>query len=125
MSEPRQIVTCAKAKELGLKRYFTGKPCGRGHVEEWYVSDNRCTACARERDRKRRSTPEGRAAHNEAARKSDHKRRSTPEGRAAAAEAKRKYLSTPEGMASHREASRRSRHKRLSTPEGLAAHREA
>ena len=32
------------AKAQGLKRYFTGRPCGRGHVAERFVADGRCVA---------------------------------------------------------------------------------
>lgn len=30
----------------GLKRYFTGKPCPRGHVAERFVSTKACVVCA-------------------------------------------------------------------------------
>jgi len=41
-----QIITRKEAREKGLKRYFTGKPCKRGHVAERYVSHNRpCVVC--------------------------------------------------------------------------------
>ena len=36
------------AKAQGLKRYFTGHPCGRGHVAERFVADGRCVQCKRE-----------------------------------------------------------------------------
>ena len=36
------------AVRLGLKRYFTGVPCFRGHICERYVtSSNACIECAR------------------------------------------------------------------------------
>lgn len=41
ISEPRKI-----ARELGLKRYFTGVACKRGHICERYVSSARCIECA-------------------------------------------------------------------------------
>ena len=37
------------AKAQGLKRYFTGYPCSRGHVAERFVADGRCVQCKRER----------------------------------------------------------------------------
>ena len=43
-----EIITRKQAKELGLKRYFTGKPCKRGHVAERRVSSRRCLECAAE-----------------------------------------------------------------------------
>lgn len=43
-----QIISRKEAKSLGLKRYFTGKPCKRGHVEERSVSIAACVGCTRE-----------------------------------------------------------------------------
>jgi hypothetical protein len=37
-------VTQAEAKALGLKRYFSGKPCKRGHVAERFTNGG-CTLC--------------------------------------------------------------------------------
>lgn len=37
-----EIITRKEAKELGLKRYFTGKPCKRGNVSERYVPNKMC-----------------------------------------------------------------------------------
>jgi len=34
------------AEALGLKRYFTGKPCKHGHVAERFVSTRWCCECA-------------------------------------------------------------------------------
>lgn len=48
------IVSRQEALSLGLKRYFTGKPCGRGHVAERYVSRPTCLACNLEDARARR-----------------------------------------------------------------------
>jgi hypothetical protein len=31
---PPDIIGCDEAKALGLKRFFTGEPCKRGHVAE-------------------------------------------------------------------------------------------
>lgn len=41
-----QIVSRKNALDLGLKRYFTGKPCPHGHVCERYVSGWVCCECA-------------------------------------------------------------------------------
>lgn len=38
------VISKAAARAAGLKRYFTGKPCGRGHVAERYVSGH-CVSC--------------------------------------------------------------------------------
>jgi 5-methylcytosine-specific restriction endonuclease McrA len=39
------IVTRAEARALGLKRYFTGKACSRGHIGERSYSGGECIAC--------------------------------------------------------------------------------
>lgn len=50
-----QILTRAEARAQGLKRYFTGRPCARGHVAERFVVGNKCYACAAEDTAKWRS----------------------------------------------------------------------
>jgi len=50
------IITRAEALEQGLKTYFTGKPCKRGHVDERQVSNWTCMECCRENDRTRAGT---------------------------------------------------------------------
>jgi hypothetical protein len=40
---------------LGLKHYFTGKPCKHGHIAERVARSGRCLECERERTRKRRA----------------------------------------------------------------------
>lgn len=42
-----QLVPKSVAKERGHKRYFTGIPCGCGHVVERQVSDGDCVECRR------------------------------------------------------------------------------
>ena len=51
-----KIITRKDAKKLGLKRYFTGKPCKYGHISERQIIGN-CIAChnARKYDVKRHS----------------------------------------------------------------------
>ncbi len=48
-----QILTpdLATARALGLKRYFTGKPCSFGHVAERAVASRACVDCALQRTR--------------------------------------------------------------------------
>ena len=41
------IVTRKAAKAAGKTRYFTGKPCKHGHLEERFTSVGRCVVCAR------------------------------------------------------------------------------
>lgn len=40
-----EIITQQEAKSKGLKHYFTGKPCKRGHTCRRYVSDGECVEC--------------------------------------------------------------------------------
>lgn len=72
------LVTRAEAKKHGLTRYFTGKPCKRGHIAERIVAMAACIECAREIDRACR------ARNLEHARKQDRDwkrdwRKNTPE----------------------------------------------
>jgi Recombination endonuclease VII len=58
------IISRADAKAQGLKRYFDGSACLRGHVAERGTSNAECVECARERGREAkrrlRASPEGR-----------------------------------------------------------------
>ena len=40
-----QIITRKEAKAAGLQRYFTGKPCKRGHVSERLTAGGTCQEC--------------------------------------------------------------------------------
>ena len=40
-----QIITRKEAKEKGLSRYFTGKPCKHGHMSERTVCNSGCVEC--------------------------------------------------------------------------------
>jgi hypothetical protein len=42
-----EIISRKEARAQGLKRYFTGKPCHLGHLEERTCVSGRCLACAR------------------------------------------------------------------------------
>lgn len=41
------VVARSVAKEAGLKRYFTGEPCLKGHVAERFVQGSCCVECRR------------------------------------------------------------------------------
>ena len=43
--EPKPI-SRGLARERGLARYFTGKPCKHGHVAERLLSNGDCIVCA-------------------------------------------------------------------------------
>ena len=50
-------ITHKVALARGWSRYFTGKPCGRGHIAERYTLNKGCVLCARiSRHRYRRSS---------------------------------------------------------------------
>lgn len=40
------ILKRSDAMRLGLKQYFTGKPCPKGHISNRYVNGKGCVACA-------------------------------------------------------------------------------
>jgi hypothetical protein len=40
--------TAAEARSIGKKLFYTGKPCGRGHIAPRQASGGSCTACVRE-----------------------------------------------------------------------------
>lgn len=42
-----EIISRSAAKALGQKRYFTGRPCYQGHVDERYVSTHGCVSCVK------------------------------------------------------------------------------
>ncbi|THE51696.1 hypothetical protein DJ485_15345 [Citrobacter freundii] len=41
-----EIITRLDAAKAGLKRYYTGKQCKRGHDSERYVYNGHCVTCA-------------------------------------------------------------------------------
>jgi hypothetical protein len=41
------LITRKKAKEEGLTKYYTGKPCKNGHVSERYVAKGTCLECGK------------------------------------------------------------------------------
>lgn len=40
------------ARDLGVNKFFTGKPCSRGHITERYYPSGRCLACTVEDTRR-------------------------------------------------------------------------
>ena len=47
-----EIISKADAIASGLKRYFTGKPCKNGHIDERLVSNKGCITCCNSNYRK-------------------------------------------------------------------------
>ncbi|MEL6236961.1 MAG: hypothetical protein AAFO57_00340 [Pseudomonadota bacterium] len=54
MDQP-EIISRKEAIARGLKRYFTGKPCKRGHMAERLISTKACAECMRIFDLERRT----------------------------------------------------------------------
>ena len=46
-----KTISLTAAKQAGLVRYFTGKPCKNGHIAERYVAQSACVLCARDKAR--------------------------------------------------------------------------
>lgn len=61
-----EVVTRKQAKALGLKTYFTGKPCINGHVDERYTLSGSCLTCRKEIDKAAWADPEKKAKKLEA-----------------------------------------------------------
>jgi hypothetical protein len=49
------IISREEAKERGLKRFFTGKPCKHGHVDERATVNGLCFECARQKANRARA----------------------------------------------------------------------
>jgi hypothetical protein len=60
-----RIISRDEARALGLKRFFTGKPCKYGHVAERHVASCKCRECHRERTRRYRAADPERAKERE------------------------------------------------------------
>ena len=72
MISPKEtIVTRKEAKSLGLRRYFTGAPCVKGHIAERHTTDKTCIECKRERA----SLPKNRASKARREARPKHKTR--------------------------------------------------
>jgi hypothetical protein len=48
-----EVIDRKMALALGLKRYFTGRACSNGHIEERSVSSKNCVLCSKSRDNNR------------------------------------------------------------------------
>lgn len=63
-------ISRAQAISAGLSRYFTGKPCQSGHIDERYTANGTCAECIRIRSRQanaeiRQSLREAKAARSQ------------------------------------------------------------
>jgi hypothetical protein len=50
------VISRTEARERGLKRYFTAKPCSHGHIAERYTCDTWCVDCKRDKLSKAHAT---------------------------------------------------------------------
>lgn len=66
-----------QAKELGLIRYYTGKPCKHGHVAERHIISGNCMACFRLRRNKKSviNTKRWRRKHKDLKREQERRHR--------------------------------------------------
>lgn len=44
----KEVLTRDQARELGLKKYFSGESCRKGHLAHRFTSNNACEVCGRE-----------------------------------------------------------------------------
>ena len=56
-----EIITRKEAKEQGLVRYYTGKPCKHGHNDERYTAGFGCVTCQSIMQQNKRKDPKFRA----------------------------------------------------------------
>lgn len=63
------------AAGAGLKRFFTGSACSKGHVAERYTCDGKCCECIGERQRERNKSREFRNHKNDLMKRSGYSRR--------------------------------------------------
>jgi 5-methylcytosine-specific restriction endonuclease McrA len=50
--ESLKIIQIAEARSLGLKKYYTGRPCPNGHITDRYTNNASCVVCQYEIRRK-------------------------------------------------------------------------
>jgi hypothetical protein len=86
-----EIISKQEAISRGLKRYFTGKTCAKGHVAERNVSSRGCLACMADAVAAYKQTSKGRAAvlayvHSEERKAQQRAEYATPEWKAWAQE---------------------------------------
>lgn len=67
------IISFELAKQQGLSKFFTGKPCKNGHIAERYVCSKGCVVCAYESEKRyKASNPERTTARRQTYRKKNH-----------------------------------------------------
>jgi hypothetical protein len=99
----RKVILRKEAKELGLTRYFNGKPCPQGHIDERRTVCGGCVICINTRQAtsevKARKLAWARANKNKInAKRRDwyDRNKDNPEVKARLAETKKRYRAKPE-----------------------------
>jgi hypothetical protein len=109
----------SEAASLGVRRYYTGKPCKHGHLGQRDVKHG-CLGCRRAKESIKRKTPEGKAKR----RALESRRRKTDKARAAEREKRRLRMETinsnPILLESYRKKQREKRRRYQATPSGKA-----
>jgi len=90
-----KIISRAEAREQGLKKYYTGKPCKHGHIAERITINGLCYICSRAIIKKYLLSEKGKVVTKEA-----HK---TP----AAKKSRKKYLLSEKGKAVWKKANKK------------------
>lgn len=57
--------TAKEARELGIKKYFTGEECKFGHIAPRHAHNGQCTVCGKVASARSRATPEGKLREKE------------------------------------------------------------
>lgn len=73
-----EVVTYSRAKADGLKTYYTGRPCVRGHVCERRTSTRQCVECSKLASAAFEKTRTGNEDRKEAARQNSWRRNGMP-----------------------------------------------
>lgn len=102
-----KIISRKEAREQGLTRYFTGKPCKNGHLEEKNTHTGICYGCSRANQRKYFKTDKGkealkRASKSDALKKAQAKYRISDKGKEALRKGQKKYKQTEKGKISRK-----------------------
>lgn len=96
-----ELITLSKARSEGLKFYFTGEPCLRGHISKRYTKKRCCVLCVREDSLKRSKTERVKEQNKKYKQTKEYKKQ------------QKKYKSTEEYKAKAREWVRKDRKNKI------------
>jgi hypothetical protein len=123
-----EVLSIKQALDAGLTRYFSGKPCKRGHLSERFVTNRTCAACLYEdRTAYERANPEWKRAAKRNWRKTNPDKARVADRRVsqrhavkAAARRQAQFEADPEGIRARRRQQQRAWYD--ANPGSLAAH---